>query len=125
MMKKLFSSLLLGLSLVATGAVLAHGVEKPRHGGVVQSASDLSFELATQGDSTLLYVEDHGKPLATQGMAGKLTVLQGTQKSDAELKPAGDNKLEAKGVRLAAGAKAVAALTTASGKAITVRFTVR
>jgi len=37
---------------------------------------------------------------------------------------AGD-RLEAKGVKLAKGAKAVAALTTANKKAITVRFTVK
>jgi hypothetical protein len=124
-MKKLFSALVLGASLVAAGGVMAHGGDKPKHGGVVQSASDLSFELVTQADGVVVYVEDHGKPLATQGMSGKLTVLNGSQKSDAELKPAGDNKLEAKGVQLRAGAKAVAALTTPSKKAITVRFTVK
>jgi hypothetical protein len=37
---------------------------------------------------------------------------------------AGD-KLEAKGLKLAKGAKVVATITTASRKAITVRFTVR
>ena len=124
-MKKLFSALVLGVSLVAAGGVLAHEGAKAKHGGVVQSASDLSFELVPQADGALVYVEDHGKPLATQGMTGKLTVLNGAQKSDAELKPAGDNKLEAKGVKLGAGAKAVAALTTPSKKAITVRFTVK
>lgn len=124
-MRKLIPALLVGASLVAASSVLAHGGDKPKHGGVVQSASDLSFELVTQGDRTLLYVEDHGKPLATQGMSGKLTVLNGAQKSDAELKPAGDNKLEAHGVKLGAGSKAVAALATSASKTITVRFTVK
>lgn len=124
-MKKLFSALLLGVSLVAAGGALAHGGAEAKHGGVVQSASDLSFELVPQADGALVYVEDHGKPLATQGMAGKLTVLNGSQKSQAELKPAGDNKLEAKGVKLAPGAKAVAALTTPAKKTVTVRFTVK
>jgi hypothetical protein len=124
-MKKLISALFLGASLIAASSVLAHGGDKPKHGGVVQSASDLSFELVMQGDSAVVYVEDHGKPLATHGMSGKLTVLNGSQKSDAELRPAGDNKLEAKGVKLAAGSKAVAALTTPAKKAITVRFTIK
>lgn len=125
-MNNLFSALLLGVSLLgaATG-VMAHEGAKPKHGGVVQSASDLSFELVRQDDGVLVYVEDHGKPAATQGMSGKLTVLNGSQKSEAELKPAGDNKLEAKGVKLGAGAKAVAALSTPTKKAITVRFTVK
>jgi hypothetical protein len=51
-------------------------------------------------------------------------VLNGDQKSGAVLAVAGD-KLEAKGVKLAPGAKAVAALTTAQQKAITARFTVK
>lgn len=124
-MKNLFSALILGVSLVAAGGVLAHGGADPKHGGVVKSASDLSFELVKQADGAVVYVEDHGKPLATQGMSGKLTVLNGSQKTEAELKPVGDNKLEARGVTLASGARAVAALTTPSKKTITVRFTVK
>lgn len=114
--------------LTAAACVLpahAHEAGKPKHGGVVQSASDLAFELVRQPDGAVLYVEDHGKPLPTQGMSGKLTVLNGKDKTEAELKPAGDNRLEAKGVQLGAGAKAVAALTTPSKKAVTVRFTLR
>ena len=58
-------------------------------------------------------------------MSGKLTVLNGADKSEADLKPAGGNKLEAKGVKLGKGAKAVAALQTADKKTVTVRFTVK
>jgi hypothetical protein len=124
-MKKIISAFILGASLLATGTALAHGGDKPKHGGILQSASELAFELVPQADGAVLYVEDHGKPLPTQGMTGKLTVLNGSQKTEAELKPAGDNKLESKGVKLEKGAKAVAALTTASKKAVTVRFTVK
>lgn len=124
-MKKIISAFILGSSLLASGAVLAHGGAEPKHGGIVQSASDLGFELVPQADGAVLYVDDHGKALPTQGMTGKLTVLNGSQKSEAELKPAGDNKLEAKGVKLEKGARAVAALTTASKKAVTVRFTMK
>lgn len=124
-MKKIISAFILGSSLLVSGAVLAHGGAEPKHGGIVQSASDLGFELVPQADGAVLYVDDHGKALPTQGMTGKLTVLNGSQKSEAELKPAGDNKLEAKGVKLEKGARAVAALTTASKKAVTVRFTVK
>jgi hypothetical protein len=125
MNKILGSFLLAAATALAVTPVLAHEGEKAKHGGIVQGASDLSFELVPQADGALLYVDDHGKPLATQGMTGKLTVLNGSQKSEAELKPVGDNKLEARGVQLAKGARAVAALTTASKKAITVRFTVK
>lgn len=124
-MKKMFSALLAAAALLGAHTAMAHGGAAPKHGGILQSASDLSFELVTQPDGAVVYVEDHGKPLATQGMSGKLTVLNGSQKTEAELKPAGDNKLEAKGVKLRAGAKAVAALKTPSSKAVTVRFTVK
>ena len=72
----------------------------------------------------MIYVEDHGQPMVPTGLKGKLTVLNGADKSEADLVVVGD-KLEAKGIKLAKGAKVVAALVTPSAKAITVRFTVR
>lgn len=124
MIKKLLTVLVLGLSALSFNAALAHGGGAPKHGGVVQTASDLSFELVGTASGAVIYVEDHGKPMAPTGLKGKLTVLNGDQKSEAELVPAGD-KLEAKGVKLAPGAKVVVALVTPAAKAITVRFTVK
>ncbi len=124
MMNKLLTVMVLGLSALSFDAAWAHGEASARHGGVVAKASDLGFELVGTPTGAAIYVEDHGKPMAPTGMRGKLTVLNGTEKSEAELAVAGD-KLEAKGVKLAAGAKVVAALTTPARKAITVRFTVK
>jgi hypothetical protein len=124
MMKKLLAVVVLGLSALSFNAAMAHGGAKAKHGGVVSMASDLGFELVATPDGAALYIEDHGKPMAPAGMKGKLTVLSGTEKTEAELAEAGD-KLEAKGLKLAKGAKVVAALTTPSAKAITVRFTVK
>lgn len=124
MMNKTLSAALLGLAALGFNAALAHGGGTPKHGGVVQTASDLSFELVGTPTGAVIYVEDHGKPMATAGLKGKLTVLNGSEKSEAELVPAGD-KLEAKGIKLSIGAKAVATLTTPAAKAVTVRFTVR
>ncbi len=58
-------------------------------------------------------------------MSGKLTVLNGTEKSEAELKPMGENKLEAQGVKLGKGSKAIASVTTPKKKTISVRFAVK
>jgi len=124
MKRKLLAAVLLGLSALSFNAAMAHGGAKAKHGGVVATASDLGFELVGTPTGAAIYVEDHGKPMAPTGMTGKLTVLNGTEKSEADLAAAGD-KLEAKGVKLAAGAKVVAALTTAERKVITVRFTVK
>ncbi|CAG1012689.1 hypothetical protein BURC_00233 [Burkholderiaceae bacterium] len=124
MMKKLLTVAVLGLSALSFNAALAHGGGPAKHGGVVATASDLSFELVGSADGAVIYVEDHGKPMAPTGLKGKLTVLKGAEKSEAELVEAGD-KLEAKGIKLAPGAKVVAALITPAAKAITVRFTVK
>jgi hypothetical protein len=124
MITKLLTVAAIGIASLGSQTAEAHGDAKARHGGVVQVASDLSFELVPRPDGAVIYVEDHGKPMAPAGMSGKLTVLNGTEKSEAVLAPVGD-KLEAKGVKLAKGAKVVAAVTTEGKKAITVRFTVR
>lgn len=124
MKHKLSAAVMLGVAALSFNAAMAHGGAKPRHGGVVATASDLGFELVGTPTGAAIYIEDHGKPMAPTGMSGKLTVLNGAEKSEAELVVAGD-KLEAKGVKLAPGAKVVAALTTANARAITVRFTVR
>jgi hypothetical protein len=92
---------------------------------VVASANDLSYELVAEGTGATIYIVDHDKPADTSGMRGKLTVLNGSDKSAVDLKPAGGNRLEAGPVRLAKGAKAVAAITGASGKVTTVRFSLK
>jgi hypothetical protein len=124
MMKKLLPVAVLCLSALSFNVALAHGGAKAKHGGVVAMASDLGFELVGTASGAAIYVEDHGKPMVPTGMTGKLTVLKGSDKSEAELTVVGD-KLEAQGVKLAVGTKVVAALTTPAKKAITVRFTVK
>jgi hypothetical protein len=124
MMKKLLTVAMLGLSALSFNVALAHGDAKAKHGGVVATANDLSFELAADGGNAVIYIEDHGKPMAPTGLKGKLTVLSGAEKSEADLVVAGD-RLEAKAIKLAPGAKVVAALVTPAAKAITVRFTIK
>jgi hypothetical protein len=124
MKSMLWAAVALGLSALSFNAAMAHGENKPRHGGVVSTASDLHFELVGTSTGAVLYIDDHGKPMAPTGMSGKLTVLNGAEKSEVELVVVGD-KLEAKGLKLVKGAKVVAVLTTPAKKAITVRFTVK
>ncbi len=121
----LVAAIVLGVPALAATHAFAHGALKAKHGGVVQSASDLSFELVAGADGATLYVIDHEADFDTARASGKLTALNGTEKSEAELKPAGGNKLEAKGVKLGKGAKVVAVLTTPAKKAITIRFTMK
>ncbi|MES2955751.1 MAG: hypothetical protein V4711_09850 [Pseudomonadota bacterium] len=124
LIKTLGAALFVGVSALSAGNAMAHGAAAPQYGGVVQSAADLSFELVAAPGGASLYLKDHDDPMVTAGMSGKLTVLNGAQKSEAELKPAGGNKLEAKGIQLNKGAKVVAVLNMGK-KPVTVRFTVK
>ncbi len=126
-LKPALAAALLGLSLaspLSLTTAAAHGPEKAEHGGVVRVASDLSFELVRGTDKTALYIVDHGKPVDTAGLSGKLTVLAERDRIDHALTPAGGNKLEAATV-LPANARVVATVTLANGKVLAVRFSVK
>lgn len=123
-MKKMFAVAALAAGAAFSGNVFAHGA-KPKHGGIVQSASDLAFELVSRDGVTTIYVDDHGKERPTAGASGTLTVLEGAKKTELPLEAGGNNRLVAKGdAKLAPGSKAVAAITFADKKAVSVRFSV-
>lgn len=126
------ATLLSTLALALSGSAFAagdhkHGHEhKPMHGGVVVEASDVDFELVAKADVITLYVRDHGKAASTQGAMARVTLLSGTEKTEATLAPAGDNKLEARGsFKVGSGTKAVALVTLAGKKPINVRFAIK
>ncbi|MBK6853387.1 MAG: hypothetical protein IPG93_17860 [Burkholderiales bacterium] len=127
--RQLFACVALTLAGSAFAAGDAHNhthEHKPLHGGIVVEASDIDFELVARADVITLYVRDHGKPAATLGATGKLTLLSGADKAEAVLAPAGDNKLEAKGsFKVAPGTKLVATVTLAGKKAVNVRFAIK
>jgi len=124
-LKYLISALSLALSCLYMNTALAHGVAKPLHGGVVQKVNDIGFELVAQPDGATIYLMDHDKPMASKGITGKLTVMQGSNKIEADIKEAGDNTLRVLGIKLGKGDKLVAALSNVSGKNTTVRFTIK
>ena len=124
--------LLASLLIVSTGAAYAagnhnHGHEhKPLHGGVVVESNDMDYELVAKSDVITLHLRDHGKPANTQGMSAKLTLLNGTEKSEVMLAPAGSSHLEAKGsFKVAAGTKVVALVTMPGKKPANVRFAIK
>lgn len=121
---RLLATLLLSAATLGATSASAHGTAPARHGGVVQSANDLSFELVATPDGAMLYVDDHDKAYDAKKLSGKLTVLQGSDRSEVPLTPAGGNQLEARGVRLDKGAKVVAVVTD-ERRTTTVRFTLK
>ncbi len=123
--KQLLIAALLGIGALTMNTAMAHGAAKPRHGGIVQIANDVNFELVVETDGATIYLVDHDEDMASTGITGKLTVLNGAQKSEVEVKAAEGNKLRATGVKIAPGAKIVAVLNNVEGKTATVRFTVK
>lgn len=112
-------------ALLPVPAAIAHGAGTPRHGGVVQLANDLIFELVAKDDGATIYIEDHDRPVATAGFGGKLGVLLAGVKADAPLKPAAPNALVASGLKFGPGAKVVAVITMPQNQSLAVRFTLR
>ena len=124
-MKNIFAVAALAASMALSGNVLAHGA-KPKHGGIVQSAGDLAFELVTKDGGATIYVDDHGKDLPTIGATGTLTVLKGSNKTELPLESGGGNTLVVKrGAKLEPGSKAVAAVTFTDKKTVSVRFSLK
>ena len=89
-------------------------------------AHDMDYELIAKADILTLHLRDHGKPAKTDGVSAKLTLLNGTEKSEAVLAPVAEGKLEAKGrFKVAPGTKVVAMVTMPGKKAANVRFVVK
>ena len=117
------SATLLAPTLPAHARGEAHS-HAPQHGGVVVEVKDMDLELVAKPDVLQLYLRDHGKPADVSKASAKVTLLNGTEKQEATLAPAGD-RLEAKGsFRVAAGTKALAQVTV-GGKVLSARFEIK
>ena len=123
-MKRLLTLVVTAAALQA-GAAWAHGDEKARHGGLVQMAGEVKFELVTKGDTSELYLDDHGQAMPTAKLSGKLTVMSASGKSEAQLEPAGNDKLVARGVKLAKGDKVIALVTMQDKSTASARFVIK
>ena len=97
----------------------------PKHGGIFVETKALDFEVVAKPDLIQVYVADHGKAVKLDGAKGKVTLLNGTEKTEVDLTPAGD-KLEAKGAfKVAKGTKGIASVTLAGKSAASARFEVK
>jgi hypothetical protein len=124
-MKSMLLPALLAAGLLAAAPAWSHGDDKARHGGIVQMAGEVKFELVAKGDSAEVYLDDHGTAIPTAKLSGKLTVMSGSNKSEAKLEPEGNDKLVARGVKLAKGDKVIALVTMADKSTSSARFVVK
>jgi hypothetical protein len=97
----------------------------PKFGGVVVETKAGDIEVVAKPDSIKVYVSDHGKPMKLDGAKAKVTLLNGAEKSEADLVVVGD-KLEANGAfKVAKGTKGVVVLNLAGKSPATARFEVK
>ncbi|MBI3283320.1 MAG: hypothetical protein HYZ65_00505 [Burkholderiales bacterium] len=124
-MKKHYAILGLCLSLAVCAQALAHGAHA-KHGGILQSVDDVDFELVNGAERASLYISDHGQPVSTAGAGGKLTILNGSEKTELLLAPGPDQTLVTPGkAPLHKGAKAIASILFADQRTLNVRFSVK
>ncbi len=125
-MSKIFSTLAITLAVSLSGyAQDKHGEHTPKNGGVVVETKAGDLELVAKPDSILIYVGDHGKPMKLTSASGKVTVFNGTAKTEAPLALAGD-KLEAKGsFKAGPGVKVLAEVALNGKPAVSARFTLK
>jgi hypothetical protein len=117
------AALLVSASAFAAGGHHHNDEHKPQYGGVVTEVKETQYELVARPDSIAIYVDDHGKKVDTKGATAKVTLLNGSEKTETHLSPAGENKLEAKGAfKVEKGTKAVAVVTLAGKPSQSVRF---
>ena len=113
------------LMAFAATAALAGGDHKPKFGGIVVETKAGDMEIVAKPETIHIYFTDHGKPVKLEGAKAKVTLLNGSEKSEAELVTVGD-KLEAKGTfKVAKGTKGIAVLTLAGKAPVTARFDVK
>lgn len=96
-----------------------------KHGGISVETKQADLEIVAKPEVIQIYMDDHGKPIKLDGAKAKITLLNGTEKTEIELAPAGD-KLEAKGsFKVAKGTKGIVVVTLAGKPAATARFEVK
>jgi hypothetical protein len=111
----------------ATAIAAGNHDHSPKHGGIIAEGKAFDVEFVGKADSLALHVSDHGKPMSVKGATAKITMLNGTNKTEAELKPSEDgSKLEAKGsFTVAKGTKVISVITLAGKSPTTSRFEIR
>ncbi|WP_395058664.1 hypothetical protein [Polaromonas sp.] len=123
-LNKLLLITFIAFSGTAALAAGGHGHD-PKFGGVVVETKAGDFEIVAKPDTLQIHISDHGKAVKLDGAKAKVTLLNGTEKSEVELVPAGD-KLEAKGAfKVAKGTKGIAVVSLAGKPPATARFEVK
>ena len=103
-----------------------HAEAAPKYGGQVKEVDEVQYELVAKPDRLTLYVDDHGKKADAKGMTAKVTLRNGSERTEVNLQPTTDNKLEATGnFKVTAGTVAIAQMKLPGKGEQSVRFTLK
>lgn len=122
----LLAALLLGVAFQfgLAASALAHGEAKPRFGGIVKAAQEISFELVSAAPGgAQVYMDDHGNLMSTKGITGKMTIVGKSGKKEAALTTDG-KKLTAAGLKPASGDRVILVVVLPSAQTISVRYAI-
>ena len=109
----------------STAIAVGSHAHTPKFGGTVVETKVGDLEIVAKPTSIQIYITDHGKAMKLDGGTAKVTLLNGTEKSEAELVLAGD-KLEAKGAfAVRKGTKGIAVVKLAGKSPATARFEIK
>ncbi len=102
------------------GKVLAHGDDKPKHGGIMGRGDDtVTVEFVFEEGVVAVYVEDHdsASPIAAQDLKGAWLSVVGPGRAavQAKLVPSGENRLTASGLSPRVGDRLSARLVLPNG----------
>ena len=126
-MKRALLTLLatIALALPAIAQVKPAESHTPKYGGVVVETKSGDLEVVAKADVIHVYVSDHGKPMKLANGSGKVTVFNGSEKTEAPLTLVGE-KLEAKGsFKVTSGTKVLAEVALNGKPAVSARITVK
>ncbi|WP_371194601.1 hypothetical protein [Glaciecola sp. SC05] len=117
-----FVLMVLLFAMIFAPKVSAHGSLEPKHGGIVQEAHDMVFELVKEEKSVSLYIRDHGEDYSATDLVASIVVLAGKEKSEASFIPSGGNRMVAD-IAVSEGAKVLVRVTDDDHHPITIRYT--
>ncbi len=124
MLNQPFLTLTLAAALTLSSPLtMAHSTPETLHGGIVKSAHHQEYELIHQDQRVNIYISDHGQPVNTEGMSGKLVIMQNREKSELTL-TAKPQMLTAHPISLQPGAKVIARIKKADGETISLRYSI-
>jgi hypothetical protein len=111
---------LAAFALAAAPVAFAHGSMKPKHGGIVTMSGETVVELVRNAQGVSVYVTEEDEPLPSASMTAKLVVTAGAAKSEKPLTAGPDNRFDARGLKIPAGAKVAVMLVDKATQARTV-----